>query len=498
MSDFRKQLANGAVEDGTYSQVLLEEHEGNPMIEALPPIFSKEKMMERVTNFPPFRTEKRELPKEVRVQIVRGLERIFVPLHRHYTLESEISTVLRMSYLDRNPLNSAFYWNHLSEKVNGLAERVTIAQQKGGMNYNPGGFKGSFFLCGMSGVGKTTALSRILSLYPQVVYHRHYRDQSFPFTQIGWLKVNCPHNSSVKGLCDRFFAEVDRVLKVTNYVDDYGGRTAPQMIPDVARVAGIHNTGLIVIDEVQNLSLVKSRGAKQMLAFFTELIDTCGCGIVLVGTERALDVLQAEFWQVRRNLTTRPFNWRLFDRGKTWDEFLASFWYYQYTKRDAELTDELGKRFHYETVGVPDLVVKLFIGAQQYAIESGDEVITSALVEDVAKALFEPAQGALAAFRRNEKGAAEQVSTALDEMKRQPARSLDVDDVKRSGPDKRLATKEKKQTSKGGKKRNGRKTTGLLSVFLEANEQNRSSYDALVQAGYIAPKDEFVSSNGAS
>ena len=100
------------------------------------------------------------------------------------------------------------------------------------------------------------------------------------------------------------------------------------MIPSVARVAGFHNAGLIVIDEIQNLSLVKSRGAKQMLAFFTELIDTAGCGIVIVGTERALKVLQEEFWQVRRNLTTRPFHWKPFERGKIWDEFLSSFWHY--------------------------------------------------------------------------------------------------------------------------------------------------------------------------
>ena len=53
--------------------------------------------------------------------------------------------------------------------------------------------------------------------------------------------------------------------------------------------------------------------------------------------------------------------------------------------------------FHHETVGIPDLVVKLFIGVQQYAIESGSEVISLDLIQDVAKALFEPAQDALAA-----------------------------------------------------------------------------------------------------
>lgn len=269
------------------------------------------------------------------------------------------------------------------------------------------------------------------------------------------------------------------------------------MIPSVARVAGFHNAGLIVIDEIQNLSLVKSRGAKQMLAFFTELIDTAGCGIVMVGTERALKVLQEEFWQVRRNLTTRPFHWKPFERGKIWDEFLSSFWHYQYTKREAELTDEMKNVFYHETVGIPDLVVKLFIGVQQYAIESGSEVISLDLIQDVAKALFEPAQDALAAYRRGAEDADERVNKAIDVMNRRPTTGIDIGEVRRSTSKEQPASN-KNQVSKRSKKREGRKPTGLLSVHLEADEQERATYDALVEAGYTAPKDEFGSVDHAS
>ena len=52
--------------------------------------------------------------------------------------------------------------------------------------------------------------------------------------------------------------------------------------------------------------------------------------------------------------------------------------------------------------------------------------------------------------------------------------------------------------SKRSKKREGRKPTGLLSVHLEAGEQGHATYDALVEAGYTAPKDEFGSVDHAS
>ena len=424
---------------------------------------------------------------------------MFVPLHRHYTLESEISTLLRLSYIDRNNFADKTYWNHLSEKVDKLKERL-VATKAGQMRYHPGGFKGSFFLCGMSGLGKTVALSRILALYPQVIFHSRYRGQAFPFTQVVWLKLDCPHNSSIRGLCDMFFLEVDRVLGNTTFAEDYGGRTGPQMIPDVGRICGLFNIGLIVIDEIQNLSLVKSSGAKQMLAFFTELINTSGCGVLMVGTERAQEVLEQEFWQVRRNITSRPFHWKPFARIESdyliWDKFLESFWDYQYTVHKVELTPEISSLFHQKTVGIPDLVVKLFVGVQQQAIEDGTEKITLSLVSEVASTIFAPAQAALAAFRSGKPDAQEELNKSISEMNsQQPSRGPSEQRASQTltlpnPPDADKPKQLGKVNSKSRKKK-ARRTTGLLLTAEQAGEENVSTYEALVAGGYIASKGEF-------
>ncbi len=499
MSDFKAKFVDGTVKDGAYRDVLIEEHEGNPLIEALPAIMSKKEVLERIAYFPNFKKEALDYPSEVRVQLVRGLERMFVPLHRHYTLESEISTLLRLSYIDRNNFADKTYWNHLSEKVDRLKERL-VATKAGQMRYHPGGFKGSFFLCGMSGLGKTIALSRILALYPQAIFHSQYRGQTFPFTQIVWLKLDCPHNSSIRGLCDKFFLEVDRVIGNTTFAEDFGGRTGPQMIPDVGRIAGLFNIGLIVIDEIQNLSLVKSSGAKQMLAFFTELINTSGCGVLMVGTERAQEVLEQEFWQVRRNITSRPFHWKPFSRTESdhliWDKFLESFWDYQYTAQKVELTPEISSRFHHETVGIPDLVVKLFIGVQQQAIENETEKITLDLIIEVASTIFAPAQAALAAFRSDKPGAQEELNELMREMNnRKPKREFSEPRASQAGtlpsPPEAGNPKQPGRVTGKSQKKKARRTTGLLLAAEQAGEENISTYDALVAGGYIASKGEF-------
>ena len=51
----------------------------------------------------------------------------------------------------------------------------------------------SYSLIGCSGSGKSTTLQRILNLYPQVIYHEKYN-----FTQLVYLKIDCPHDGSLK------------------------------------------------------------------------------------------------------------------------------------------------------------------------------------------------------------------------------------------------------------------------------------------------------------
>ena len=66
-----------------------------------------------------------------------------------------------------------------------------------------------FTIIGVSGVGKSTAVEKILSLYPQRIVHTKYRERPLAFTQLVWLKLDCPHDGSLKQLCYQFFYALD-------------------------------------------------------------------------------------------------------------------------------------------------------------------------------------------------------------------------------------------------------------------------------------------------
>ncbi len=87
------------------------------------------------------------------------------------------------------------------------------------------------------------------------------------------------------------------------------------MMPRMAQLAMNHSLGLLVIDEIQHLSLAKSGGSEKMLNFFVNLVNTIGVPVVLIGTMKALSVLQSEFRQARRGSGQGDMNCSLKECG---------------------------------------------------------------------------------------------------------------------------------------------------------------------------------------
>jgi hypothetical protein len=145
-------------------------------------------------------------------------------------------------------------------------------------------------------------------------------------------------------------------------------------------------TGILVVDEIQHLSLARSGGSAQVLNFFTTLINTAQIPVLLVGTPKSLKVLTSEFRQARRNLSGHGgFLWDRLKKDENWSLFLSGLWQYQWTRHVEELTQELSDVMYEETQGIPDIAVKLFAMTQVRAIVTGKERITTDLIRKVAK-----------------------------------------------------------------------------------------------------------------
>ena len=144
---------------------------------------------------------------------------------------------------------------------------------------------------------------------------------------------------------------------------------------------------MLVIDEIQSLSLAKSGGAEKMINFFMTLINTIGVPVVLIGTNKAMSILQSQFRQARRGSGQGDM---FFDRVQSkdevsWNLFIEGLFEYQWIRKPCQLNQELSDVLYEESQGIFDIAIKLFVMAQVRAIATNKEEITPKLIRYISK-----------------------------------------------------------------------------------------------------------------
>jgi len=367
--------------EATYLPQKLEEYKHNPLIEALPPIYSHYETMKLLTVEPGYNEGEREFDAHYRFHCIRRLFKYFQPLDTHIDIEQRISRMIRQSYVSRSPVTRQY-----AEKLAQGAEATRTKTIDFESVYSANSTGSSFTIIGMSGVGKTTAIERVLSLYPQKILHTQYKEEPLFLTQLVWAKIDCPFDGSLKGLCMNFFSYVDRILGTSYSKKFLSERMAVHdALPKMAQIATLHCLGLLVIDEIQHLSQAKSGGSAIMLNFFVTLVNTIGVPVVLIGTTKALPILQSEFRQARRGSGQEgDLIWQKMDNDISWDIMMKSMWKNQWTKKYTPLSDKLKDILYYESQGIIDIAVKLYAMAQMKAIAEGTETIDVKTIKEVA------------------------------------------------------------------------------------------------------------------
>jgi hypothetical protein len=406
-------------------------YKGNPFIEALPPVLDEDQAINALRRYPAYDESERLLPNHLRIHMIQNALHFFAPLPVHLDLEQRFSRMIREGYRMRNPMDH-HYWRATNEKLKSYDDLAASSQI---LTNQARTLPHGFTIIGCPGVGKSTSLEAILSLYPQVIFHGRYQGRDLIRAQIVWLKLEAPFDSSTKGICLNFFQAVDDILD-TNYERNYTtGRRTDELLLQMARVAANHGLGVLVIDEIQRLSRAKSGGAEKMLNFFVQLSNTIGIPVVLVGTFKARRILSGAVHQIRRGAGQGDMIWDRMPEGVwvtppskgqletaeasqekvaprtvsteaevpgVWQVFLESLWRYQYVRTPCPLTEELAHALYDCTQGITDFAAKVFMLAQARAITTsrdGKEQLTANIIQSVALDSLRQAQPVLEALR---------------------------------------------------------------------------------------------------
>lgn len=370
----------------------IDEYDENPYIQALPRLDSNQSIVSKLFQEPLYRDEECLLDTSIRVHLVQRLYNLFQPLPTHIRIWNMISSLMRQGYLARNPFNRE-YIHFLHESGRAIINKQANYIQQS--TFKTTASTGT--LIGFSGMGKTTTVNKVLSHMPQVILHNQYKGTVFSQIQLTWLKLEAPHNASLKALCLQYFMKLDEILGTNNF-KLYVSRnlSVDAMLPLMGQAGQNVGLGLLVIDEFQHFV---GRHMNQTMSYFVTLINSFGIPVLFIGTPAAYPIFESELRLARRVTGTGEIIWNNMEKDEEFKLLLGRLWKYQWLKYRTELSDDLVDIFYEETQGITDLVIKLFINVQEEAIVSGKELICATLVRKVAKQRFRALKGMLEAIK---------------------------------------------------------------------------------------------------
>lgn len=226
----------------------------------------------------------------------------------------------------------------------------------------------SFTIIGTSGIGKSSAISRSISL----ITENQIIETDKPYTKIiSCLIVQCPFDSSVKGLLLEILRKVDEGLGTDHYHHAIISRaaTTDMLIGAVSSIA-LNHIGMLVVDEIQNVA--NSKNGKNLIGALTQLINNSGISICMVGTPECTVFFEQAMQLARRSV---GLQYTTMEYDAYFQSFCKVLFQYQYTREKTELTPAITEWLYEHSAGVLSVVVSLIHDAQEIAILSGKEVL---------------------------------------------------------------------------------------------------------------------------
>ncbi len=325
------------------------------IINIMPSMKSGDDLLSALEVLPAYDDTIRNADVPVRLMALSDLYRVYVPSQMSLEIYSKLYLALLRS-LQKKGTKIAVQQRNLNHKV-------IIQQEYSGIM----GGSDSFTIIGASGIGKSSAISRAIAL----IAEKHVIEVGNPYSKIiPCICVQCPFDSSVKGLLLEILRKVDEVINSEYYKNALRARTTTDMLIGSVSQVALNHIGLLVVDEIQNVC--NSKNGRSLVGMLTQLINNSGISICMVGTPESAVFFEQAMQLARRSLGLR---YDVMEYGTNFRIFCETVFSYQYVKYRTEITDAVMEWLYEHTSGNISVVVSLIHDAQEIAILNGKEVL---------------------------------------------------------------------------------------------------------------------------
>lgn len=325
------------------------------ILACLPEMKSGKELASAMAVLPEYNDSIRFQNQAVRLMGLSDIYKIYIPSAMSIEIYSKLYLALLRS---------------LQKKAIRMAVKQSIENFKAIKEQEYSGIMGgsdSFTIIGTSGIGKSSAISRAINL----ITENRIIEVEKPYSKIiPCIIVQCPFDSSVKGLLLEILRKVDEELQSDYYKNALRARaTTDMLIGSVSQVA-LNHIGLLVVDEIQNV--VNSKHGKSLIGSLTQLINNSGISICMVGTPESKMFFEQAMQLARRSL---GLNYDSMEYGSAFIGICKVLFSYQYVTEKTEITDAIIHWLYEHSAGVVSVVVSLIHDAQEIAILTGKEVL---------------------------------------------------------------------------------------------------------------------------
>jgi len=325
------------------------------IINALPRMKSGKELITELEILPEYTPKMREADVPVRLMALSDLYRVYIPSQMSLEIYSKLYLALLRSLQKKG--------TKLAVQQQNQNYRAIMQQEYSGIM----GGSDSFTIIGTSGIGKSSAISRAITL----ITENRVIEAENPYTHIiPCVIVQCPFDSSVKGMLLEILRKVDEVLDTKYYQNALRARaTTDMLIGSVSQVA-LNHIGMLVVDEIQNVA--NSKNGKSLIGALTQLINNSGISICMVGTPESAVFFESAMQLARRSV---GLQYTTMGYDAYFQAFCKTMFQYQYVQQRTEITDGIMEWLYEHSAGVTSVVVALIHDAQEIAILNGKETL---------------------------------------------------------------------------------------------------------------------------
>ena len=247
------------------------------------PMLTGEELNNALQVMPKYDDSIRKMDKSVRLIALSDLYSIYLPSMMSEEIYAKLYLSLIRSLNKKSTINSIKQSNENYKSIRGMSYQGVI----GGAD--------SYTIIGCSGIGKSTAISRAVSLISDKSFIELNGTNICPV-----IVAQCPFDSSIKGLMLEVLRIIDSILETKYYTNALRSHATTDVLIGMVSQVSLNHVGLLIIDEIQHCAI--SKNGRLFINGITQLINTSGISICMIGTPECTEFFKNKLQLARRSM----------------------------------------------------------------------------------------------------------------------------------------------------------------------------------------------------